>query len=323
MFCSLAVKDAAGGYPEDKRFIYYSDTHIRFMQFRQVLIRSFQLLRSEPRLFYPRIVMTLVWSAFWIYLAQLFVPMLQSPADYVLNQQITLDQIVVLSVFVFIMTPAELWMYNAYFFMVKQRHVAGDIDMGDAFYRGLLRLPQSIVLFCLLGTMALIFGTPGAIMFMYGQVHNVFWFQATGVLLSIMAITSVMLTVYFTPISVVLGERSFWRNVKEGLIASDDERHGVYLITLFSFAILLLASVTRGSLQQIGIAGFLLGRLLASIESVYLLIVNPELFIQIEKNREDSTITEQDALEEPDGDNGTGSATVEPEEHEKDKEKEE
>lgn len=248
------------------------------MRFRTVLVESFRMLRDDPRIFIPRLAMTLIWSVFWLYLVYLFDS----------STTVTTDHIVYPAIFVFIMTPVELWVYNAYFFMVKQQHEHDDIQMQDAFQRGLFRLPQSITMFCLLGTMAAILGTPGAILFLYGLSMNLLAFQLVGLVISITAVLGVMLTAYFTPISVVLGEQSFFQNVKNGLTTSRDARHSVYLITLFSFTVLLLAGVARGSLQQIGIAGFLVGRLLASVESVYLLIVNPELFLQHEEQHEDA-----------------------------------
>lgn len=249
------------------------------MQIRQVLVEAFQLLREEPRLFLPRIVMTFLWSFFWIYAAQIFRTALAP------DTVVSLETVTVTSILAMILVPVQLAVYNAYFIMARQHETVKHINMHDAFYRGLLKLPESIAVFSLLGTMALILGMPGAMIFLYGIALQNGYVMMAGLVLSGTAVSAVMLLSYFTPVSVVLGEKSFLENIKEGVQVSRTERHAILVLTLLSFATLLLTFLVDGGLRQAGIVGFFLGRFVAAVLGVYLIIINPELFLHVEKKK--------------------------------------
>lgn len=244
------------------------------MSLRAVLRNSFQLLQDQPRIFIPRIIMTAIWSVFWIHLLRL----LRHAGT------VTLHDIAVVSVFVFVVTPIQIWVYNAYFIMVKQYHGTG-VVLRDAFRNGLQKLPQSLAVFSLLGTLALMLGIPGAVIFLYGTVAGQVLLQITGLLISVSAVAGVMITAYFAPVSVVIGENTFFQNVKQGIAASRQERGEVLLLTGFSIGTLLIANLLQGRLEHVGLLGFGVSRFLEAVVGVYLLLMNPELFLQTGSER--------------------------------------
>lgn len=250
------------------------------MTLRQVLVNAFTFLRQHPKVFIPRLAMAVVWSVFWVAVVQMF----QDPYS------ITLQHIFTLSVFTMLMAPLQIWVYNSYFVMVKQHRDDGP-HLKEAFREGFKKLPQSIAVFALLGTMSLIFGMPGAILFLYGVMSDLVLLQLAGLGLSGAGIAGVLIISYFAPVSVVIGEQSFFENVKAGIIASHEERHEVVLLTGLSFATLLLASLLRGGWEYLGIIGFFGGRIVAAVIGVYILVVNPELFLH--SMRSDSEETEE------------------------------
>lgn len=250
--------------------------HVIFMTLRTAVYNSFSLLRKHPRLFLPRLAMTLVWSGFWI----LLVRMLRDPYEVVLQD------IFLLSATMLALVPFQIAVYNGYYVMVKQ-YRKDSIRMSAAFRQGLRKLPQSLAVFALLGTMSLVFGMPGAILFLYGTLSGAVILQVAGLGLSGVAVLGVMLIAYFAPISVVIGEGSFFENVKRGVNTSRQERREIAALTLLSFATLLLTQLLRGGFEYLGILGFFGGRFIAAVLSVYVLVVNPELFLQAESKNKD------------------------------------
>lgn len=242
------------------------------MTLQSVLTNAFSMMREHPRIFLPRLIMTAVWSIFWIAI----VGLLQNPLSA------TLQDIFLLSIVATILTPLQIWVFNTYVVIVKQ-HNSDTIRLRTAFHDGMKKLPQGIAVFALLGTMMLVFGTPGAILFMYGTMQASLWLQAIGVLVSGGAVIGVVLLTYFAPVSAIIGEKSFFQNVKDGISTSREERQHVFFLTLLSFTSLLFTQTLQGGLEYLGLIGFFGGRFIAAIISVYVLIVNPELFLRAQK----------------------------------------
>lgn len=242
------------------------------MAFGTVLLRALRLVRQHPLVFLPRILMTTVWSIYWLYIVQL----LLHPAT------VTLHDITVVSTVTVVLSTMQIWLYTTYF-LIAQQYEHDRLDLADAFRTAAGKLPRSIAVFGLLGTVCLVLGTPGAIMYMYGQEIGYSLLQIGGIAWSIAAVFGVMVTAYFAPVAVVLGEYSFIKNLRNGIQASREDRREVVLATAFAFGALLLTTVVRGEFWEIGVAGFFLGRIIAAVMETYLLLINPELFL----NRED------------------------------------
>lgn len=238
------------------------------MAFGTVMLRAFRLVRQHPLVFLPRIAMTTVWSIYWVYIIRL----LLNPAT------VTLRDITIVSAVTVVLSTLQIWLYTTYFLIAKQ-YEHDDLRLADAFREAAAKLPRSIAVFGLLGTVCLMLGTPGAVMYMYGQEMGYNLFQIGGIVWSLAAVFGVMVTAYFAPVAVVLGEYSFVKNLRNGIQASREDRREVVLATAFAFGALLFTSVLRGEFWELGILGFFLGRVVAAVTETYLLLINPELFL--------------------------------------------
>jgi hypothetical protein len=239
------------------------------MTLKTVLEDAFVLLRQHPRIFLPRLVMTLVWSAFWIVIIRL----VQNPLA------ITFRELAAITLLFLIMLPFQIWVYNAYFILVKQ-HKEGDFRLVDSFKQGLRKLPEGIAAFALILAAAIAVSLPGIVSFAFGTVRHIPFLQALGVLLMVSGVLAVLVLSFFTPAAVVIGEQTFMDNLERGVMAAHNERREVIIITVLSFVILVLTQFVHSSLATLGVIGFIVGRLVAAVVSVYFLLVNPELFLQ-------------------------------------------
>ncbi len=217
----------------------------------------------------PRIVMSLIWSIFWIGAVSL----LQNPAQVTLNQFLTVTTVYL------ILTPIQIWVYNGYFIMVQQFNEE-QLDLRAASKSGFRKIPQGLAAFLLIAATATAAGLPGLIIMMYGTVLQHLLLQVVGGILVLGAVITVIILSFFAPASVVIGHQSFVQNVKHGVYAAHRKRSAVTLITAFSFATLLLTQFLHSGLEYVGMIGFVIGRLVAAVIGVYILVVNPKLFLQ-------------------------------------------
>lgn len=238
------------------------------MTLRTVLQDAFELLRERPLLFVPRLVMTGLWSVFWV---MLFDQLQMLP-------MFSLERLLMLAVFAVVATPAQVIVFNMYFIVVQQ-YEDGYIDLIEALKKGSYRLPQGMAAFGVIGLVIAVLAIPGILIAMYGLFAQILVLAVLGVLLSGLATMSGLVLTYFAPVSAVIGEKSWWKNIRNGITASRNDRRAVTLITLFSFGTLIITSLLQGVLEQIGIVGFFLGRGIGAVIGVYLLLVNPERYL--------------------------------------------
>ncbi|MDY6778574.1 MAG: hypothetical protein SVU32_07955 [Candidatus Nanohaloarchaea archaeon] len=239
------------------------------MALRRVLSDALTLLLEQPRIFLPRLIMTVLWSLFWIEL----IHGIKNPAA------LTVPQAQILLGFILLMTPLQIWVYNSYFIIVRQYH-DGHVSLIDAFRDGISRILEGLGAFLLGFTASLVLGLPGALLMAQGLVASNILLITVGVIEIGFALIATTILFYFVPASVVLGENGFLHNLREGLQTGQQYRREVTLLTLLTFGLLLLTTVLEGRLKTIGTIGFILGRALSAIISVYLLIVNPKMFLQ-------------------------------------------
>lgn len=242
------------------------------MRLRTILIEAFEMLRERPVLFLPRIVSSLVWSGFWVWL----VGAVQYP--FVLDP--ALFQRVV--VFLVIMAPLQVWVYNAYFVVVEQ-YREGTVSIMDALREGLVRLPQGLAALFIPAVVVGVGAVPGIYLAAAGVATGDIVLQLAGVVFALTVLILTGIYFYFTPVAVVLGDDSFRANFRDGLDASRENRRLVVGVTVLSIIVLALTTALEGGARAAGIAGFVLARLVHAVISVYLLVVNPEFYLSVEE----------------------------------------
>lgn len=232
---------------------------------RQTFRDAFQLLRGRPLLFLPRLILTLASSALWILLA-----------DAVRNPFAAsrTDLLVVAAGFLLLL-PVQVWVYNAYFFIVKQE----GWSLREAFRAGIGRVPHGIAAVLLPVVATLLLTVPGVLLIVSGIYRGVMWHVAVGAAYAVLALIVVAIRFYFVPVAAVLGTASFRENVRAGLDAAHKHRTEVTALTLFSFLLLATTVVLEGGLRQAGLIGFVAARLISAVISVYVLVLNPEFYL--------------------------------------------
>lgn len=241
------------------------------MRFLSVLRSAFRLLIRRPVLFIPRLLDAAVWSWFWLTAAD----SLTDPAS------MTVSQLQSMLAFLIIMLPIQVWLYNSYFIIVRQYH-NDEIDMIGAFRDGLLKLPEGLGAFLIPFILGTVLAVPGTVLFTAGITTGQLPLQAAGIVLAVTAVIGTGVIFYFAPVSVVLGDNGFLQEFKNGFRASRNNTRSVLLITLISFGILGLTTVLEGGLERLGMIGFILGRLLTAVVSLYILLVNPTFLLEVE-----------------------------------------
>jgi len=238
------------------------------MRATAVLRDAFAMLRDQPLLFLPRIAMTVVTSALWIML----LGAVGQPVPAALD---TLLRVAALSL---VVLPLQTWVYNGYFFVVA-RDARTPREIANAFRAGLGRLlpgVAAVVAVVMAGTVAAL---PGAFAASYGVVAASPLLQAAGAALAVAALLAATVLLYFVPVAVVLGDGGFVASLRRGVATSRQRRGTVTAITLLSFGVLAATLAVEGTLRDLGLAGFVVGRLLSAVASVYLIVVNPELYL--------------------------------------------
>ncbi len=238
---------------------------------KEVIVDSFGLLRRQPSLFLPKILIVGVWSFVWIYvIGLLFNPYM-----------ITLDIIAIVMGIMLFLAPFQVWVNNFYFVLVEQESEGRELGFYDAFIEGFMKVPRGIAAFFISIAIGLIASLPGSLIVFMGLIYQNWVVAAIGAL--IILITSLIITVmfYFTPVSVVVGEDAFFKDFKKGLHASSENRIEVSLIVIVSFVLLLLSNAFEGALGFLGVVGFFIGRLISAVVSVYILLMNPEFFLRV------------------------------------------
>lgn len=240
------------------------------MRLRTILWDAFEMLRARPTLFLPRIASSLVWSGFWIWL----VGAVQTPLVF------TSGFFYRVGVFLLIMTPIQVWVYNAYFVVVEQ-YRDGTVSIGTALHDGLYRLPEGMAALLIPAVVAGVAAAPGVYLTVLGLVSGDIVLQLLGTVFALAVLLLTGIYFYFTPVAVVLGEASFRTNFRDGLTASRENRGIVVGLTVLSVAILGLTTVLEGGARTAGIAGFVAARLVHAVVSVYILVVNPDLYLSV------------------------------------------
>lgn len=241
------------------------------MSLQEVLHDSFALLREEPVVFVPKLVSSAVGAMFWLYL-------LQGLSD---PTQVTIDQLRNMALFFLILIPFDTWIYNSYFVIVQQ-YTDDEVRMLEALRTGLGRLPKGLFAMLVPVILSTVMALPAFVMISAGLVYGNTLLLGTGLVLASIVVIGTSIVFYLAPAAVVLGSSTL-DDFRKGIRHSIGARREVALLTLLSFGLLAVAFVAEGALGRLGEVGFVAGRLVSGVVTVYLLVVNPELFLSLEQ----------------------------------------
>ncbi len=238
----------------------------------KVLKNSLKLLRNRPKIFLPKILENLVFSFLWLYLANLLVNPLET----------TFSEVWPLLVVWALLTPVHIWIFNSYIMMV-QLWDKNDFCMKKAFKQGFFKIPHSLGSMIITISLAIGVSLPGFFFFQQGIAKDslAFIYLGTGWLLA--TLFSVFVISYLAPTSVIIGEKNFKQNLKDGFKASNQLKGIIAVLTVITFSLLIVTIMLEGVFRSIGIAGYFVFRIIYAIINVYVLIINPSLLLSAKK----------------------------------------
>jgi len=224
-----------------------------------ILLKSFQLLWEEPRLFLPKLASTFL-SSIWI---------LGAISDRLSTAQMlaTLPFIMLTGVFVSLMVAS----------MVKNRESTSILKDGflEASKSWKAIIPTALFFLVAGFTVVIPLGI-GLTYFI--QFGNLFALLA-GTALSLFLVVGVSFFSYFLPIT-LLEKDSFSSGFRQSMQSSRRSSRTVIMLTLFSMTLLGLAFGSTEYLQTLGYVGFLVGRLLATTVNTYLFVISPSYYLE-------------------------------------------
>lgn len=225
----------------------------------EILFKSFQLLRDEPRLFLPKLVSTFL-SSIWMVGAI-------SGQMSTLQMLVTFPIIMITGVFVSLMVAS----------MVKNRDSERILKEGfiEASKSWKAIIPTAFF-FLITGFVVVIPLGIGLTYFIrFGNIHALL----IGSVLSMVLVIGIGFFSYFLPIT-LLEKDSFTSGFRRSMQSSKKSSKTVLTLTIFSMALLGLAFGSSEYLQALGYAGFLAGRLLATTVNTYLFVVSPSYYLE-------------------------------------------
>jgi len=223
----------------------------------KTIFESIELVKNRPRLFLPRIFSSLI-SSTW------FVSFL---AGYITLSQFTvfLPFMLFLSIFVTLIIAS----------MVR--------DEKKGLYQGVREsLNNWKKTFYI--TLIIMFSTLVALTMPLIGVSFYIIYNSVLVLIFSLLVTLVFLIIfvfssYFLPVAIL--ENDAVRDIfSDSFRTSESNPREVSLLTMFSFVLLAVAVTSTGYLETLGYIGFVLGRVMSSIVTTYVLVVSPKYYLE-------------------------------------------
>ena len=242
------------------------------MGFINVVRNSFSLLRKKPQIFLPKVALNLVWSIIWLTVATT----LKQPTSF------TPRHYLILGGFILVLTPVNIWIFNSYVFLVRQFREKR-FSMRKAFRKGLRKMPQSLSSMAITSILTLLVSIPGILITLHGISSDSSFITLSGYILTGISVTSVFISFYLVPASVITGKDSFRKNFRNGFQASVEMRQETAMLAIITILLLVSTVFLEGFLRNIGIVGYLGFRMVYGVVNVYILLLNPSLLMDYKK----------------------------------------
>ncbi|PSG99318.1 MAG: hypothetical protein BRC29_04290 [Nanohaloarchaea archaeon SW_7_43_1] len=232
----------------------------------EVLVKSFGLLKDEPRLFVPKIFSTLAASLFLVYLisspwtiSQLnpSIAMILMFASLLMLSIMGVYSSMMLSVMV---KSSETSLYNSFIAVMRK-------------YSNVLKASAATIVAGLIISVVftagyLIYSITGNVMYL---IFAAFFF--------IIAVLITSYLGYFLPVTLVI-DSSFREALGSSMEKSNKNRKVVTALLVSSFLLVGLAFYSAGFLEKLGYIGFVAGRLVSSVVNTYIFTVSPTFYFE-------------------------------------------
>jgi len=238
-----------------------------------------ELIR-EPLLFLPQLISTTLFIPPYLMLFQATAQLASNPylASSLLPEETTALAIIL------VLTPPWIFLNSLYPELIRQRERTGRLQFKEAAKHVWKRYLKILAFYLLTLILTFAIGLPFILMMAFGLIFLLPLF-ALGLLLLVAAIFGLGILFYFTPSSIVIGNSGIIGTFKESAALSRQNFSFVFWLTLLSFAVLLLGFYAGGALQTLGVIGFIAGRYVGAILTVYLWVINPAAYLHLVNKR--------------------------------------
>ncbi len=245
------------------------------MGFFAVLKGSFAELRKNPLLFLPKMISVTIWLIPYILLMQ--------SAKVDLLRATVSQETLLYTALIFILSPLWLIIDSMYPVLVLQQKKKKRLDFSAALRHVLGRLLQLLAFLLLLVVATTICFLPFAALLALGLALAFLPLIMLGILGTAVLVFIGGIALYFVPTSVILEKAGFAESFRTGFTLAQKNFSEVFWLTLISFLFLVFAFALEGTLGELGFAGFIVGRYLGGIVTVYLYVVNPTAYLAARK----------------------------------------
>ncbi|MDD5317783.1 MAG: hypothetical protein PHF51_03560 [Candidatus ainarchaeum sp.] len=236
-------------------------------------------LARDPVLFLPKLVSTTLYIPPYLVLVRSSVEAAKNP---LLSQGLLGAEAPALLA-LFALAPLWIFIDSMYPELVRQRSETGKLGFRAAARHVLGRFPKILAVTAILLAIGLAAMLPFAALAALGVVFASLPLIALGALGLAAAVFVLGIAFYFTPTSIVIGEGSVLGSLREGYALSRANFGPVFWLTLLSFALLLAGFYAEGAFSALGEAGFVAGRYLGAVVTVYLYVLNPSAYLEVRK----------------------------------------
>ncbi|MFB6174470.1 MAG: hypothetical protein ABEJ87_00660 [Candidatus Nanohalobium sp.] len=238
----------------------------------KVLKDSLKLLRKRPQLFLPKLTSALISSSWLIYLFSLMQSgKVQALAGFYL---VTIPLITLLGVYIPVLTAEMIRNRD------REKLLRTSLVKSAGYWKRVLAMTLFMLLILFLSSIPASIGT--ALLLRTGQIL----FGVLGIAISLTAILGVGFAIYFLPISVI-SSNGFLSGLKESASTSYSNSREVVALMLFSFTLFAAAFATQGALRGLGLAAFVIGRLISATVTTYTFVLSPSYYIARKESSEE------------------------------------
>jgi len=240
------------------------------MKLRKLLTESLEELKNKPSLFIPKLIVSLIgslWMLGTLYLTGNPLDTTNTPNIEGLMISLALFPVIF---FLGILSP-----------VIVAEMVKNNIGLIKATKKTLKYTPKIMKVGLMLIAAITLAVVPAYLGILATLATGQLLWSIIGSIIALGILTTVTFGLYFLPIT--LTEDSATESLKESFKASKNSKKEVTVLIIFSFSLLFIAGASSDIITSLGIAGFVIGRLLSSAVTTYTVIISPKKYMEIEE----------------------------------------
>lgn len=247
------------------------------MGFFSILTGAFTELRKNPVLFIPKMISVTIWLLPYLYLLQ------QAKFDLAAAQ--LSEGTLLASAAIFLLSPLWVVIDSMYPVLVEQQKRGKRLDFRAALNHVLGKFLKIFGLFLVILIATTLLTLPFTLLLAFGYAFLILPALALGIFGIAAVIFVGGIALYFVPTSLILERAGIVNSFKTGFAMTQANFNLVFWLTLASFLFLALAFFLEGSLETLGVLGFVLGRYAGGVVTVYMYVVNPSAYLEIRREK--------------------------------------